>query len=84
MADGHDRCYQSSTDGTYARLDIQHDSDQNPWNNPWTLYLPDGTRVTGSNNAPERIYDRNGNYVQIDYLASYSGTGCPTTCTATS
>jgi RHS repeat-associated protein len=40
-------------------------------NNPWTLYLPDGSRVTGGN-APERIYDRNNNYVQINNLDNYN------------
>jgi RHS repeat-associated protein len=62
-----------STDGTYARLDVQHDADDMWWNNPWTLYLPDGTRVTGGN-APERIHDRNNNYVEVDNIANYQGT----------
>jgi RHS repeat-associated protein len=66
-----------STDGTYIRLDIPHDSDTNQWNNVWTIYMPDATRVVGSgltgvgSNLPpgypgsERIYDRNDNYVDI-------------------
>lgn len=53
-----------STDGSFLRLDVQHDVDTNWKNNPWTLYFPDGTRVTGGN-APQRIYDRNNNYVEI-------------------
>ncbi|HYG10487.1 MAG TPA: hypothetical protein VD835_11105, partial [Pyrinomonadaceae bacterium] len=53
-----------SIDGTYLRLEIQHDSDTVWQNNPWTLYLPDGGRVTGGN-APQRIYDRNNNYIEI-------------------
>jgi len=48
-------------DGSYIRLDVQHDSDANWWNNPWTLYFPDGTKVT---NFGTRITDRNGNYVE--------------------
>jgi len=56
-----------SADGTYMRLDILHDSDANWANNPWTLYLPDGSRITGGN-APQRIYDRNNNYVEIQNI----------------
>src|ERR1043165_331020 len=47
-------------DGTYLRLEVQHDSDAYWWNNPWTLYFPDGTKVINGN----RIMDRNGNYVE--------------------
>jgi RHS repeat-associated protein len=53
-----------SVDGTYLRLDVLHDGDNNWSNNPWTLSFPDGRRVTGGN-APQRIYDRNNNYVEI-------------------
>src|ERR1700730_1923581 len=53
-----------TTDGTFLRLDVEHDSDTNPLNNPWTLYLPDGGRVTGGASS-QRIYDRNNNYVEI-------------------
>src|ERR1051325_2080038 len=49
-------------DGTYVRLEVQHDSDSNPWNNPWTLSFPDGMKVT---NFGSRITDRNGNYVEF-------------------
>ena len=63
-----------STDGTFLRLDIQHDSDSAWWNNPWTLYFPDGSKVTGGN-EPQRIYDRNNNYVQINFIENYNGTG---------
>lgn len=35
-----------STDGTYLRLEFAHDGDSNWTNNPWTLYFPDGGRVT--------------------------------------
>src|SRR5215213_3151167 len=48
-------------DGTYLRLEVQHDSDNNVWNNPWTLYFADGTKVT---NFGSRITDRNSNYVE--------------------
>lgn len=53
-----------SHDGTFLRLDIEHDSDQNWENNSWTLYLPGGGRVTGGN-APQRIHDRNNNYIEV-------------------
>ena len=56
-----------STDGSYLRLDIEHDGDQNYFNNPWTLSFPDGRRVTGGN-APQRMYDRNNNYVEIQNI----------------
>ena len=58
-----------SFDGTYIRLDVQHDSDSNPHNNPWTLYFPDGTTVT---NFGTRITDRNGNYVEWSNV-TYNG-----------
>ncbi len=66
-----------STDGTYLRLDVLHDSDGSPWSNSWVMYAPDGTRVVGAGltgiggGAPEpgvglqRIYDRNNNYVEV-------------------
>src|SRR6266849_2416932 len=57
-----------SADGTFLRLDVQHDSDSDPTNNPWTLYLPDGGRVTGGGTAFQRIYDRNNNYVEIQNI----------------
>jgi RHS repeat-associated protein len=53
-----------TTDGTFLKLIVRHDADQDWENNPWTLYLPDGSRVTGGN-APQRIYDRNNNYIEI-------------------
>ena len=56
-------------DGSYIRLDVQHDSDANWWNNPWTLYFPDGTKVT---NFGTRITDRNGNYVEWSNV-TYNG-----------
>lgn len=45
-------------------LDVEHDSDSNGLNNPWTLFLPDGGRVTSSSTS-ERIYDRNNNYIEV-------------------
>jgi RHS repeat-associated protein len=65
-----------STDGSYLRLDVQHDGDDNWRTNPWTLYLPDGTRVTGGGPAstPQRIYDRNDNYIEIETIEHLNGT----------
>jgi RHS repeat-associated protein len=56
-----------SIDGTYLRLEFAHDGDSDWSNNPWTLYFPDGGRVTGGN-APQRIYDRNNNYLEIQNI----------------
>jgi RHS repeat-associated protein len=56
-------------DGTYIKLEVQHDSDGNWWNNPWSLYFPDGTKVT---NFGTRITDRNGNYVEWSNV-TYNG-----------
>jgi len=56
-------------DGTYIKLEVQHDSDGNWWNNPWTLYFPDGTKVS---NYGSRISDRNGNYVEFSNV-TYNG-----------
>jgi hypothetical protein len=56
-----------SIDGTYLRLEFAHDGDSDWANNPWTLYFPDGGRITGGN-APQRIYDRNNNYLDIQNI----------------
>jgi RHS repeat-associated protein len=61
-----------SADGSYLRLFIAHDGDGLPYNNAWTLFYPDGTRVTGGN-APERIYDSNNNYVEIQNITLPNG-----------
>lgn len=53
-----------STDGTYMRLFIAHDGNTYYGDNLWTLYLPDGTRVTGGG-VNQRVYDRNENYIEI-------------------
>ena len=56
-------------DGSYIRLEVEHDSDNQWGNNPWTLYFPDGTKVT---NFGKRITDRNGNYVEWSNI-TYNG-----------
>ena len=61
-----------STDGSHLRLVIAHDGDTNPYNNGWTLYMPDGSRATGGN-APQRIYDRNNNYIEIQTVTLGNG-----------
>ena len=53
-----------TTDGTFLRLDVEHDSDTNPSNNPWMLFLPDGGRVTNTSSS-QKVYDRNNNYIEI-------------------
>ncbi|MGI8641619.1 MAG: hypothetical protein ACR2MG_16945 [Pyrinomonadaceae bacterium] len=56
-----------STDG-YLKLVIEHVPGSGGAIAPWTLYFPDGSRVTGGGAAPSRQYDRNGNY--IEYLGN--------------
>jgi len=63
-----------TTDGTYAKLVVDSDGETGVFdylNNPWTLYLADGSRVTGGAN-PHRIYDRNNNYIEIQNITSNS------------
>lgn len=60
-----------SVDGTYMRLEFEHDNVGGWSDNQWTLYMPDGTRVTGGN-APQRIYDRNNNYIEIQDNITYN------------
>ena len=58
-----------SIDGSYLRLDVQHDGNTlGAWmDNPWVLYFPDGSKVTSNqpNSEPQRFYDRNNNYVEF-------------------
>jgi hypothetical protein len=57
-----------SIDGSYTRLVVQHDSNASNHNgafNQWTLYFPDGRRVTNNPGEPQRTYDRNNNYVDL-------------------
>ena len=56
-----------SVDGSFLRLDIPHDNDAEPMDNPWTLYFPEGSKVTSNqpNDEPQRLYDRNNNYVEF-------------------
>jgi len=56
-----------SIDGSFLRLDIQHDGNTagGPYDNPWTLYFPDGSKVTTTTTEPQRLYDRNNNYVEF-------------------
>jgi hypothetical protein len=58
-----------TTDGTYLRLDLQGNQDGDLTNDPWTLFMPDGTRVLGGpipgSTALQRIIDRNGNYIEV-------------------
>ncbi|MGH9941342.1 MAG: DUF4214 domain-containing protein [Pyrinomonadaceae bacterium] len=54
-----------STDGSYTKLVVQHtnDGDRSGRYNPWTLYFADGRRVSGGAGEPQRMYDRNGHYL---------------------
>ena len=63
-----------TTDGTYAKLVVAQDTDQMWWNNPWTLYMADGSRVVSDPvHGLETIYDRNGNYIQVQQIADFIG-----------
>jgi RHS repeat-associated protein len=68
-----------SVDSSYMRLKLDPDANGNWWDNPWTLYLPDGGRVTFNepNTAGQRIYDRNNNYIEIQSVDNYQSTGHP-------
>jgi YD repeat-containing protein len=64
-----------STDGTYLRLVIEHDDETGDWfNNPWTLYFPDGQRITFNEPgaAGQRFYDRNNNFTEVRGI-TYNG-----------
>ncbi len=56
-----------STDGTFMRLEIP--KGQDAFLNRWTIYMPDGSKVTNgeldaqNNVLPQRVYDENGNFV---------------------
>jgi RHS repeat-associated protein len=54
-----------STDGSYTRLVVEHgnNNDHVGSGNPWTLYFSDGRRVSGNRAEPQRMYDRNNNFV---------------------
>ncbi|MET0754010.1 MAG: RHS repeat-associated core domain-containing protein [Pyrinomonadaceae bacterium] len=69
-----------TTDGSFLRLEVIHDSDTNWENNTWILYSPDGTRVVhnlrdGSGNiiAAQRIIDRNDNFIDVIENTTDSG-----------
>jgi RHS repeat-associated protein len=61
-----------STDGSYLRLVVNHDSDNDAFNNSWTLYFPDGGKVTSPTTSSgvthQLTYDRNGNSVDFQAL----------------
>jgi RHS repeat-associated protein len=59
-------------DGTFMRLDVTVGT--NPGEFTWVLYQPDSTRVSQAG-AVQRIYDRNGNYIDVTGTANYNGSG---------
>ena len=61
-----------TADGSFLRLTFSGDADHDWTNNTWTLSLPDGTRVTGGGSAPQKIFDRNNNVVEIRNI-TYNG-----------
>jgi hypothetical protein len=62
-----------SMDGTYLRLEVEHDPDPTFGNVPWTLYMPDGSKVQGGSSALQRVTDRNNNYFEILSNTTYNG-----------
>ena len=64
--------YYYSTDGSFLRLDIQRGGS-------WTLNFPDGTKVVMVVGGQQRVYDRNNNYLQMDWVENYQNTGLPAT-----
>ena len=69
-----------STDGTYLRLDVGFTEPDSSGvrRQYWTLYFPNGGRVStdpyigGGVQGTQRIYDRNGNHVEITSVTSNS------------
>src|SRR5262249_49633195 len=62
-----------STDGSFTRLEVDASASSGAdyENLPWTMFLPDGGKIThleplpGGGVAYQRIYDRNNNWVEI-------------------
>ncbi len=61
-----------STDNTHLRLEVQHVS-SGP--NPWTLFLPNGGRITFNEPGAsgQRIYDANNNFVEVQNIILQNG-----------
>jgi RHS repeat-associated protein len=59
-----------SADGSYTKLVVEHveGSDRTGRFNPWTLFFPDGTRVVSIPGQPQRIYDRNNNFLETQSI----------------
>lgn len=67
-----------SADETHLRLEIPN-GQNNRYPNKWTLFMPDGSKVVSdadaqNNPLPQKIYDRNGNYVQQGVVTLPDGT----------
>ncbi|MCV5918149.1 hypothetical protein OFN60_32495, partial [Escherichia coli] len=52
--------------GSYIKLVVDYvpNAPLRGENNPWTLYYPDGSKVTGGGGAAVRHYDKNGSFVE--------------------
>jgi RHS repeat-associated protein len=61
-----------TVDGSFLRLDVTVGTTEA--DSTWVLYMPDGTRVAQTTTY-QRIYDRNGNYIDITGSGNYNGTG---------
>jgi RHS repeat-associated protein len=60
-----------SIDGTYMRLDIEHPAAPGGASQ-WTLSMPNGARVVSGGPTPQRFYDRNNNYTEVQNI-TYNG-----------
>jgi RHS repeat-associated protein len=57
-----------TSDGTFLKLEIDADGSSPWWQKQWTLYFPDGRRITGYSDRADAIYDANGNRIDIQQL----------------
>ena len=61
-------------DGSFIRVDVQTISTSNleggfnPALQSYTIWFPNGSKVTGGGGGHQRIYDPNGNYVEVRHL----------------
>jgi RHS repeat-associated protein len=61
-----------TSDGTFINVQIE-DNGTNWALRPWTMFFPDGRKVTGIVDQANRLYDRNDNYVDILNVTMPSG-----------
>lgn len=66
-----------TTDGTFLKLEIDASVGTDTWwDKTWTLYYPDGRRITGRTDTVEAIYDANGNKVEFQRTCRKGDPNC--------